>query len=189
MTLLRLDPELAEKAGAAGKAVNVDLPEFAKRQIPNQVHVLMIVRTLKALADRFGDEVWKVCNESMYQLGREIGPEMKTLLAVDVNDARSLTRLVDATNVCLDIVGEEVVFTEKEVIRHEKECLLGPMMHAQDGHHYCMLFQTMYRGVLNELSKEAGCNNMYCSMSHGDDHCEVKTWVGKDDPRIPPGRY
>jgi hypothetical protein len=53
---------------------------------------------------------------------------------------------------------------------------------AENGcHRYCRsVFQPMYRGTLQAINPKAGCNNMSCMQSKGDDHCEVITWIGRD---------
>lgn len=38
MTQLAVDPEITWKAEVAAKQVGVELPEFARRQIANQLH-------------------------------------------------------------------------------------------------------------------------------------------------------
>ena len=181
MTQLRIDPEMRSKAEAAAGEVGVDLPEFARRQIANQLHALMIGRTLNGLAERFGDEVWRITEEENQKLGAELAPQFAALLGTDVSDARSLTRIVDLCNLSLDIVGEEVVRERAEVVRHERSCLLSGILREHRSHRYCAsIFQPMYRGVLQALNPDAGCNDMKCMMSRGDDHCEVVTWIGRD---------
>ena len=181
MTQLKIDPKMTQKAEAAAKAVGVELPEFARRQMANQLHALLIGRMLGALADRFGDEVWKITEETNRALGSELAPQFATLLGTDATDARSLTRIVDLCNLVLDIAGEEVVQERTEVVRHERSCLLSGLLAENRSHRYCQsIFQPMYRGVLQAVNPEAGCNDMKCMMSKGDDHCEVITWLGRD---------
>lgn len=43
----------------------------------------------------------------------------------------SFTRIVDLCNLCLDIVGEEVVQEGAEVVRHERSCLLSGVLRAR----------------------------------------------------------
>lgn len=186
MPMLRIDPEMAARSDAAAKRLGIDLPEFAKRQMANQMHAMMIVRTLNALADRFGDEVWKITNEVNYRLGEDLSEDFCAFIDADPEDARSLTRIIDVANTFLDIVGSEAKREQGEVVRHEHACFLSPMLHANDGHHYCGLYQTLYRGVLNRANPEAGCNNLSVTRSRGNGHCEIITMVGKDDsPKIP----
>ncbi len=181
MIQFKIDPEMTQNAEAAAKAVGVELPEFARRQLANQLHALVIGRTLNALADRFGEEVWKITEETNRALGSELAPQFAALLGTDAADARSLTRIVDLTNLVLDIQGEEVVQEKNEVVRHERSCLLSGLLVENRSHRYCAsIFQGMYRGLLQAINPEAGCNDMKCMMSQGDDHCEVVTWIGRD---------
>jgi hypothetical protein len=178
---LKMDQDISARADGRGRAAGIQLPDFARRQIANQLHALVVGRTLNALARRFGDEVWHITEEECYSLGREMAAQIGELLELDVSDARSLTRVVDLCNACLDIVGDEVVREKDEVVRHERECLLSKGLCEQRASHYCAsVFQPMYRGVLHGLNAQAGCNDMTCMMSKGDDHCEVVTWIGRD---------
>ena len=181
MTELTIDPEAMQKAEMAAKEVGVELPEFARRQMANQLHALLIGRTLNALAERFGDQVWDIAEQANHQLGFELAPQLAALLGLDPDDARSLTRIVDVCNLVLDIQGEEVVQERNEVVRHERSCLLSGLLAENGCHRYCeSVFQPMYRGTLQALNPDAGCNDMTCMQSKGDDHCEVITWIGRD---------
>lgn len=190
MQFFKIDPEQSAKAQAAAAANGVELPEVMKRQLANQFHMLMIVKGFAALADHFGPEVWPVANQAMYDLGHQIGPELYAMLGVSTDDARGLTRSVDVINACLDIVGEEVVFTEAEVVRREHSCLMSSTLKALDGHHYCGMYQMTFRGALHAVTPggKGGCNNLSCTRSRGDAYCELKVWTNKDETKIPAGR-
>ena len=186
----RIDPGLAERAGASARANGVDLDEVSKRQLANQFHAVMIVESLKALEAEFGDAIWPIVNQRMYEIGKQVGAEIYAMMGFDTEDARGLTKGVDVINACLDIVGEEVSRSKTEVVRHEKECHLSSTLHALDGHHYCGMYQQIYRGSIHagSASDTAGCNNLSCTKSRGDGYCEIKTWIGRDDEAVPAHR-
>ena len=46
MTQLKIDPEISSKAEAAAQEVGVELPEFTRRQMTNQLHAVAMARLL-----------------------------------------------------------------------------------------------------------------------------------------------
>ncbi|TET95891.1 MAG: hypothetical protein E3J29_06140 [Dehalococcoidia bacterium] len=178
MIELNVSQELATKAAAAAKDKGIDLPEWMKRQLANQVHVELLGQMSLALAERFGDEVWEICERVSTDIGRELAPAVRALLDLDPDDARSLTKAVDLTNLMLDISGEEVVFERGQVVRHERDCLLSKRLVEIGCPQYCSgMFQPMYRGLLKTLNAKADANDPPFLKSKGDDYCEVITMV------------
>lgn len=157
--------------------LGLPVPQRFLRQIANQIHAEMITRIMERAAAK-GSITFEEAFQVQYDLGREIAPAIAEFLSLNAADARSLTRIVDFTNLLLDIRGAEVERSARRVVRHERVCFLADQLAERQAPYYCKLYQSMYKGVLSVLNPAASANDLTITQSIGCDHCEIITEVG-----------
>ncbi len=157
--------------------LGLPVPQRLLRQIANQIHAEMTTRIMEVAAAK-GSITYKEAFQVQYDLGREIAPAIAGFLSLDATDARSLTKIVDFTNLLLDIRGEEVERSAGRVVRHEHACLLAKQLAERKAPYYCRLYQSMYKGILSVLNPAASANDLTITQSMGCDYCEIITEAG-----------
>ncbi len=126
---------------------------------------------LSALVEKYGDEIWEVAHETMYNIGFERGQEFSETMKIDPHDARSVGRIFDLEDTGIGIKGEWVETGSKRVVKREFYCPLGEMS-AVCPEICTRLFDSVEQGTLDAIGVK-GRLSYPKLMSKGDPYCEV----------------
>jgi len=84
---------------------------------------VFLASVMSSLVDRFGNEVWEIAKEVMYQHGRRRAQSLaRTMKITDLSDARLLGRIMDIEDNNSGVRGEWVETGRKKAVKHEYEC-------------------------------------------------------------------
>lgn len=156
------------------------VPSVIKLQLANEIHAEMIARLMGALIKDDGLSLEKAL-QVHFEFGTEIAAQVKDFLAIDPNDTRSLSKVIDFLHGVLSISGKKVIHSSQDrAISHWNKCPLSSRLsELKDGGgpYYCHLYQEMYKGVLFGINKNAKANDLVTTRSQGCEHCVLETWI------------
>ncbi len=160
--------------------IGLPVPSIIKLQLANEIHAEMIARLMGTLIKDNGLSMEKAL-QVHFDIGTEIADQVKDFLAIDPNDARSLSRVIDFLHSTLLISGKKIVENSKtKAVSHWNNCpLSGHLLESEDGGgpYYCHLYQEMYKGVLHGINKNARANDLTITQSQGCEYCVLETWI------------
>ncbi|MFH2066125.1 MAG: hypothetical protein ABIK15_13065 [Pseudomonadota bacterium] len=158
--------------------LGLPVPSFLKRQVANEIHVEMIARLMDIVLKENTLTLERAL-QVHFDLGKEMAPQVKELLSINPNNAKSLSRIIDFLHDLLFITGKEIVeISPDKTTSHWHKCPLADQLsHTKGGAYYCHLFQEMYKGVLLGINPNARTNDLKMTKSQGFDCCELQTWI------------
>jgi len=160
--------------------IGLPVPSIIKLQLANEIHAEMIARLMDALIKDNGLSLEKALRVH-FDIGTEIAEQCKDFLAIDPNDARSLSRVIDFLHDALLISGKKIVHnSQSKAISHWSNCPLSSQLSelkGGGGPYYCHLYQEMYKGVLYGINKNARANDLTITQSQGCEYCVLETWI------------
>jgi predicted ArsR family transcriptional regulator len=129
---------------------------------------------MNALSRRFGEEVWDVAREAMYEVGRRRAVTMvRTMKIDDLKDARCLGRIMDLEDNNSGIRGEWIETGKNRAIKREYECPLATP--CKESPKICsVLLEALEQGTLDAVGvKLKGPTVLTKTLPAGDPYCEV----------------
>lgn len=135
---------------------------------------IFLANIMCPLAEKFGDEVWEIVKETMYEIGRQRAATMvRTMKIDDLEDARCIGRIMDLEDNNSGIRGEWVEFGKKRAVKHEYKCPLdAPCKKCPK---VCsVLLEALEQGTMDGLGiKLKNPILLTKTLPAGDPYCEV----------------
>jgi len=135
---------------------------------------IMLASIVQPLADKFGDEVWEVAKQAMYQVGRRRAASLARLMKInDLKDARCLGRIMDIEDNNSGVKGEWVETGKRKAVKREYECPLVCPQLEQCPQVCSILLEAMEEGTFDELGVKVKKPLITKVIASGDPYCEV----------------
>lgn len=135
---------------------------------------IFLANIMCPLAEKFGDEVWEIVKETMYEIGRQRAATMvRTMKIDDLEDARCIGRIMDLEDNNSGIRGEWVEFGKKRAVKHEYKCPLDTP--CKKCPKVCsVLLEALEQGTMDGLGiKLKNPILLTKTLPAGDPYCEV----------------
>jgi hypothetical protein len=166
--------------GEDRKTIFVPAPAFAKlhSQLDDVVAKTMAdmlgltAMLMSVLAAKFGDGVWEATEEVMYNIGYQRGLEFASTMKIDVNDARSIGRIMDLEDSTTGVKGEWVETGKKRAVKHEFYCPFAETV-ALCPEICTRLFAAVERGTFDAIGAKVKHFQIRKLMPKGDPYCEA----------------
>lgn len=135
---------------------------------------IMLGSIMRPLAEKFGDEVWEVAKQAMYQVGRRRAASLARLMKInDLKDARCLGRIMDIEDNNSGVKGEWIETGKKKAVKREYECPLVCPQLEQCPQVCSLLLEAMEEGTFDELGVRVKKPLITKVIPSGDPYCEV----------------
>jgi len=135
---------------------------------------IMLASIMRPLAEKFGDEVWEVAKQAMYQVGRRRAASLARLMKInDLKDARCLGRIMDIEDNNSSVKGEWIETGKKKAVKREYECPLVCPQLEQCPQVCSLLLEAMEEGTFDELGVKVKKPLITKVIPSGDPYCEV----------------
>lgn len=145
--------------------------EEAVAQARNDMFGLMAI-ILSSLAAKYGDEVWDVASQTMYDIGYQRGPEFAQTMKIDPRDARSVGRIFDLEESGVGIKGEWVETGKKRAVKRDFYCPFAGVA-ALCPEVCTRLFDAVERGTMDAIGARVKDFHFAKLLPKGDPYCEV----------------
>lgn len=135
---------------------------------------IMLASIMRPLAEKFGDEVWEVAKQAMYQIGRRRAASLARLMKInDLKDARCLGRIMDIEDNNSGVKGEWIETGKKRAVKHEYECPLVCPQLEKCPQVCSILLEAMEEGTFDELGVRVKKPLLTKVIPSGNPYCEV----------------
>jgi len=151
-----------------------DAPPEVMASLGGKTLGIFLSSIMNSLCERFGEEVWEVAEQAMYEVGRQRAETMvRTMKIDDLKDARCVGRIMDLEDNNSGIKGEWVETGRKRAVKHEYDCPLAKP--CEKSPKVCsVLLEAMERGTFDALGiKLKGKTVLTKIIPAGDPFCEV----------------
>ena len=159
------------------KWIQAGLPiKRLKNTIVHEIHVEIIIRLLEAIESN-NNLSEKQILEIPYNIGTEIGNQLKELLSIDTENAKSIAKIMDFMHHSMEIKGKTVLgFSNKIAISIWSKCpVYNQIKQSKTKIQYCDIQHEIYTGILFAINPKAKARQI--TRSETCKHCESKTWI------------
>ena len=134
---------------------------------------LFLANLMKAMAEKFGDEVWEVAKKVGYEIGRQRAATIvRTMKINDLQDARCLGRIMDLEDNNSGIRGGWVETGKRRAVKREHECSIAKP--CQTCPEVCsVILEAMEQGTFDALGVKVKTPILTKLIPLGDPYCEV----------------
>jgi len=135
---------------------------------------VMLASIMRPLAEKFGDEVWEMAKQAMYQVGRRRAASLARLMKInDPKDARCLGRIMDIEDNNSGVKGEWIETGKKRAVKREYECPLVCPQLEQCPQVCSTLLEAMEEGTFDKLGVRVKKPLITKVIPSGNPYCEV----------------
>jgi len=127
---------------------------------------------MSTLAARYGDEMWEVAGETMYDIGYQRGAEFAETMKIDPTDARSVGHIFDLEDSTVGVKGEWVETGKKRAVKREFYCPFGTTL-ALCPEICTRLFSAVERGTFDAIGAKVKDFRIAKLIPKGDPYCEA----------------
>lgn len=159
------------------KWIQIGLPiKRLKNTIAHEIHVEIIIRLLEAIENNNNPSDKQIL-EIPYNVGREIGNQLKELLSIDTENAKSVAKIMDFMHHSMDVKGKTVLgFSNKIAISIWSKCpVYNQIKQRNTKIQYCDIQHEIYTGILFSINPKAKARQI--ARTETCKHCESKTWI------------
>ncbi len=140
------------------------------RELPMRITARGLARLLPYLDARWGEKGVKALQFVFYQIGVDRAPLLQEFLEIDVDDARSLGRVLDYEDGLVGVKGIWVEETRGRAVKEERYCPAAAELSACP--EVCTsLFMAMEAGTFSQLNPELRAPEISKLLSRGDECC------------------
>ncbi len=140
------------------------------RELPIRVTARGLARLLPYLYARWGEKGVKALQFIFYQVGVDRAPLLQEFLKIDVEDARSLGRVLDYEDGLVGVKGAWVEETKGRAVKEERHCPAAVEL-ASCPEVCTSLFMAMEAGTFSKLNPRLRVPEITRLLSRGDDCC------------------
>jgi len=147
-----------------------------KNTISHEIHVEIIIRLLEAIENDKNLSNKEIL-EIPHNIGREIGSQLKELLSLNTENAKSIAKIMDFMHHSMDIKRKITLgVSNKIAISLWSKCpVYNQMKESKTQIQYCDFQHEIYRGILFAINPKAKARQI--TRSEACNHCESKTWI------------
>ncbi len=159
------------------KWIQIGLPiRRLKNTIAHELHVEIIIRLLEAIENDKNLSTKEVL-EIPYNIGREIGGQLKELLSINTENAKSIAKIMDFLHHSMDIKGKTTLgLSNKIAISLWSKCpVYNQIKQSKTQIQYCDFQHELYSGILFTINPKVKARQI--TRSEACNHCESKTWI------------
>lgn len=135
--------------------------------------VSILVGVMRALEEKYGDEVWEVAGKWVYESSYNRAKGMGQLMKVDPEDARSVGRLWDLEATMMGIKSEWIETGKKRAVKRFFKCPLASAVAECPAVCERLLFEAVERGNCDALGVRVKTLSMPKMLPKGDPYCEI----------------